>query len=336
MEGRGMESKPPNEPAKRSPTIKRAGIEEHRHQGRSEGLNGRKRSEPKLVPLEHIPAARGMVLKSVHAPRAEIHAMSELLQRDYPGRKPGDIWDAFRRVRDDRGAWNGKHVALSEVEIAILRGGYAAGPTDARAARKEVLRRRPGLNRNQLDWIVRQLKLGTRRAPAERWSPTDHGFLMFWSQEKDIKHFVTRLRRTEAAIRARLSRYGASARLRTRRGYTVREAAALLGVSRTSISRWVAEGQLRTESQRNVHAISEDALRGFCKRHPAKVDTRLCSPKVLPWLPKAKGGRPFSGRRGHLGHAHTCEKCGRTIRGNGYSNHVKVCGLDSESSGSNM
>jgi hypothetical protein len=262
--------------------------------------------------------------------------MSELLQKDYPGRKPGDIWDAFRRVRDDRGAWNGKHVALSEAEITILRAGYAAGPDNARAARKEVLRRRSDLNRNQLDWIVRQLELGTRRAPAERWSPTDHGFLMFWSQEKDIKHFVARLGRTEAAIRARLSRYGASARLRTRRGYTVREAAALLGVSRTSISRWVAEGQLRTESQHNVHAISEDALRGFCKRHPDKVDRRLCSPKVLSWLPKARARRSFTGPRGHLVHAHTCEKCGRTIRGNGYSNHVKVCGLESESSGSNV
>ena len=298
--------------------------------------DGGKRKEPKLVPLERIPAAREMMLAVLNSPRAKVRAMSRRLRKDYPGRTPGDVDDALRGIRDDRGERKGKHATLSEEEINILRMGYAGGPAEARVARKQLLKQRPDLNRHQVDRIVRELGLSTWRAPTERWSQKDHGFLMSWCEEKDVKEFVKSLGRTDAAIRARLSRYGASARLRMRRGYTVREAAALLGVSRTAISKWIAEGQLEVDPERNVRAISEAALRAFCKRHPDKVDRRLCSQKVLLWLPKARSTRPFGGRRGHLAHRYTCEKCGRRIRGNGYSNHVKVCELESESSGSNV
>lgn len=248
------------------------------------------------------------------------------LQREYPGRTPGEVLASFRRLRDDRGARKGQHATIGDDEIRILRAGYAAGPRAARTARKEVLNRRPDLNRNIIDRIVRQLKLAAHRLPVCRWSHKDHGHLMFWSEEKSVRRLAARFNRSEAAVRTRLSRYGARARIRVHRGYTVREAAALLGVSRTAISMWMASGELERRRKDKIRTITEEALLRFCELHPEKVETRLCSPKVLRWLPRQLPATSLSGRRGHLAHTHTCPKCGRAIRGNGYSTHEKSCG----------
>lgn len=298
--------------------------------------DGTKRREPDLVRLERIPAAREMMLAVMNAPPAEVHLMIMHLQKEYPGRTPGNIRDAFRRVRDDRRGLKGKHATLSEEEITILRAGYAAGVAAARAARKEVLKQRSDLNRNQVDRIVRQLGLCKYRGRVQRWSHEDHGYLMFWSEEKSVDRLAARFKRTEAAIRGRLSRYGARARVRIQRGYTVRDAAALLGVSRTAISMWVAKGELQVDPRRNSRAITENALQTFCKRHPERIDRRLCAPKALRWLPTPETDTGLKGRRGHLAHSHICPKCGRTIRGNGYSTHAKFCGIEPEPSGLNV
>lgn len=294
---------------------------------RDENRKGRgNRREAKLVPLEQIPGAREILLEVLHARPGEVHAMSVRLRKDYPGRTPGEILDSFRRLRDNRAAWKGKHATLSKEDVAILRAGYAAGRAGARAARKEVLKRRPDLNRNVIDWMVRQLGLTTYRLPVHRWSHEDHGYLMFWSEEKSVKRLAARFKRTEGAVRGRLSRYGAHGRVRMHHRYSVREAAALLGVSRTTISIWTASGLLRADPKWKRHAITEEALRTFCKRHPEKIGRRRCSPKVLSWLSTIEPATRLNGRRGHLVHTHTCPKCGQTIRGNGYSTHEKSCG----------
>lgn len=325
---------------RRRPEPERVGPNDNRNGRRPESArgtsDGTKRREPDLVPLEQIPAAKAMILAALNGPPENMRPTRVRLQREYPGRTPGNVQDAFRRMRDDRGELKWKHRTLTEEELGIVRAGYAAGRIGARAARKEVLRRRPDLNRGHIDRMVRHLGLGKHSAPVEHWSQEDHGYLMFWSEEKDVKAFVKRFGRSERAIRAQLSRYGASGRLRARRGYSFREAAALLGVSRTAVSNWVAEGNLPTASRRKRRAITEEALRTFCKRHPERIDRRLCSPTVLPWLPAVEPAKAVNGRRGHLAHTHACPKCGRTIQGNGYSTHERFCGTEPESSNANM
>jgi hypothetical protein len=307
---------------------------------RPEGHDGArsraKRIEPTLVPLERISSAREMMLAALKAPRAVIRRITLRLRKEYPGRTPKDVQGAFRRMRENRGPLKGRHVTVSEEELDILRAGYAAGPVAARAARKKLLRLRPDLNRGQVGRIVRRLGLAKRRAPAKRWSHDDHGYLMLWCGEKEIQFFVKKFRRTAGAIRTRLSRYGASARVRGGRRYNLREAAALFGVSRTTVSNWIVEGKLDAVRRRRWRAITEDSMRTSCERYPEKIDRTLCSPEVLDWLPTPKAAVPLNGRRGHLAHPHTCPKCGRKIQGNGYSTHEKSCGLESESSTENV
>jgi hypothetical protein len=339
MEDETGRRKEPNQQNQRQPSPKENGVGDPSvppPDGGGAAPTRKKRKGPKLVPLEQIPGARKILLAMLNAPLAKVRKMSSQLRKDYPGRTAGDVDDALRRVRDDRGECKGKHATASEKVINALRVAYAAGPAEVRAERKRLRKECPHLSRHQVDRIVRELGLGTYRAPTERWSQEDRGYLMSWCEDKDLKVFVTRFGRSKRAIRAQLSRNGASAKLRKHPGYSVREAAALLGVSRTAISNWAIDGQLEVDPQCELRAISEAALRTLCKRHPEKVDRRLCSPKVLLWLPKAKRVESFRGRRGHLAHRHICEKCGRTIRGNGYSNHVKACKLKSGSSGSNV
>src|SRR5487761_304456 len=125
MEDEASESKKVERHGQQRPSTTQANFKDNpgsgRPESRGEASNKSKPNKPKLVPLEQIPAAREMLLAVLHAPPAEVHAMSERLRKDYPGRTPGEVRDAFRRVRDQRGPWKGKHATLSEEEIAILR-----------------------------------------------------------------------------------------------------------------------------------------------------------------------------------------------------------------------
>lgn len=268
----------------REPT---ASLKDRPGNGRPENRGGQNSRATKLIPLEQIPEAREMLLSVLDTPPAEVHAMSVRLRSEYPGRRPGAVLISLRHLRDDRGEARGKHATWSEEDLAILRAGYAAGPAGARWARKNLLKRHPDWNRYVLDYMAAELELTNQTPRAERWLENHQKELLWGAEETSVRQFAAKLGRSQAAIRNRLCLLGARGQVRVQEGYSRRRTAAILGVTHTTVRRWIARGLLRTSRTKEGHRtgyITEAALEAFCRQYPERVKAPGCATDAFQLL----------------------------------------------------
>ncbi len=324
---------------------------------RTEDDEGKKRaSRPKAPRSANAPTEAAAALKAIpeidkilrpflHAGWREIHSAVGTILEDWPGRKRDEVWRLLRQLRDDRGEARGCHVVWTEEDVSLLRARYGEGRTGARRATKELLKLHPAWHRRAIWYMARKLALATHSFHGRRWTDKDQGYLLWWAGEKPVKWLATKLQRSEAAIRQRLSMNCASGRVRIASRYSERQAARQLGVSHTSLRAWIAQGILaadpvkgsrnRGNSGKAPVRFSEATLTGFCQRHPGRVNKTACSPLALEWINEGKRAEVWSPTRSHLAHSRSCPHCGRAVRGNGYFTHEKACANRSYASRSN-
>lgn len=151
---------------------------------------------------------------------------------------------------------------------------------------------------------------------------------------KGVRTITRKLKRSEAAVRQRLSRNGESSKVRTSKELSLHRISTMLGVSDSIVRVWFEKGLLRPPSgggkrkggaQSRIR-ISLGGLFAFCAEHPDQINPDACDPEVLDWL-KERHIQPatWNGSRQHLAQRKECPRCGRVITGNAYSCHIRSC-----------
>lgn len=299
----------------------------------------REASDPSRVSLDAIPEIRAILLETMSAPRAEVRRCNSWILREYPGLTRRDIYDARRRLRDDRGLGNRRHSEWSEGEIGAFIAGYARGPGGARESRKQLSNEHPDWNRHVLDAMAAKLGLARRTPQRGPWRAEEDRTLVWDAEEKSLSQIAARLGRSPAAVRKRLCLNGAKGRVRFPRRYSLRQVARLLGISHTTVRRWAVVQMVpvaRQNGQQGAGSVTKAGLAAFCRAHPELVNRRKCSPEVFSWLPKSGDEAGLDRSRAHLLNRSECPRCGRAFQGNGYYAHAKRCQGEPQSTGSNV
>lgn len=151
---------------------------------------------------------------------------------------------------------------------------------------------------------------------------------------KQARSIARKLKRSEAAVRQKLSINGVKSKVRFPKDYSLHRISRLLGVSDSIVRAWFRKGLFgdpngqgkRKACARSSVRISSEAVEAFCREHPEKINPDECDPQVLDWLEeKKRQPAAWRGLRQHLAERKSRPSCGRVIPGNGYFRHVKHC-----------
>lgn len=109
------------------------------------------------------------------------------------------------------------------------------------------------------------------------------------------------------------------------------EVAASLGLSAPAFEGLLVRGVLKFYDA----TVTEKSLRNLCRRYGSVIERGYLSPEARDWLTTSMDWVPTSGDnvscrfihlRKHAKVVRCCTKCGRSIRGNAFFRHTKVCG----------
>ncbi|HUY13176.1 MAG TPA: hypothetical protein VMX16_06020 [Terriglobia bacterium] len=289
------------------------------------------------IPLRNLPRINEIdeILRSVaQGTRQEVHTAIEAILKGWPGRRRSEIWDRLRWVRNGNREAPWRHTVWTEEDIEFLRAQYARGRAGARRAVKELLARHPDWKPRSVWYKAAQLGLLTLSEKPRRWSGDEEGKLLWEAEMKQARSIARKLKRSEAAVRQKLSSNGVKSKVRFPNDYSLHHISRLLGVSDSIVRAWFRKGLFgepngqgkRKAGARSGVRISSEAVEAFCGEHPEKINPDECDPEVLDWLEeKRRQPGAWSGPRQHLAERKSCPSCGRVIPGNGYFRHVKSC-----------
>ena len=199
--------------------------------------------------------------------REGTHAAIERILKHEPALQRADMWRRLRRLKNPaRRSVHFRSVWTSEDE-RILREGYQNGWRGKREAVRELLRRHPAWHPH-LIWR-QAAKLGLVRRPTKRcpersrraWSEEDDRMLLDLAGYKKVRVISKLVRRSEAAVRARLTVLGKSSRAHLE-GFARFALARDLHLSANTIQRFVVEGLLEVRDPR----ITRESLDGLRRR----------------------------------------------------------------------
>lgn len=156
----------------------------------------------------------------------------------------------------------------AEQEIELLRREYfTAGPT--------ALGRKLGRSKGSVQ--VKATLLGIVRQKPLRWSEQDEAWLRDHFSRYSWAALAKKLGRTETAIKLKADRLGIGRRDSAEWDATA--VAAIFGIDRNSVLRWIDRGWLRAEKNKHLGSmgswqIKPEAVRRFVQEHPSAFDVR--------------------------------------------------------------
>lgn len=289
------------------------------------------------IPLRNLPRINEIdeILRSVaQGTRQEVHAAIEAILKGWPGRKRSEIWDRLRSLRNSNREAPWRHTVWNDEDIELLRAQYAQGRAGARRAAKELLARHPDWKPRSVWYKAAQLGLLTQSETPRPWTRDEEGKLLWDAEMKQARSIARKLKRSEAAVRQKLSSNGVKSKVRIPKDYSLHRISKLLGVSGSIVRVWFQKGLFgepngqgkRKAGARSSVRISSEAVEAFCGEHPEKINADECDPLVLLWQEeKGKRAAAWNGSLQHLAERKSCPYCGRIIPGNGYFRHVKSC-----------
>ncbi|HEV2416417.1 MAG TPA: hypothetical protein VGX94_01300 [Terriglobia bacterium] len=290
-----------------------------------------------LIPIRNLQGANEIdaILGAVaNGTRKQVHEAIENVLKGWPGRKRFEIWERLRWLRNGHRNHRWRHSVWSEEDVELLRSQYSHGRAGARRSVKVLLTRHPDWRPATIWRKAAKLELSTHSGSRRPWSKDDEAKLLWDGGMKAVRVIARKLNRSEASIRQRLSRAGASARVREPKHFTLHRISEMLGVSDSIVRVWFekgllgrANGHVKRNGQSSPRAlICREALIAFCIAHPEKVNAKRCDPEVVDWLEERKiQPRQWNGCRQHLTERKECPRCGRAIDGNAFSWHVMHC-----------
>jgi len=198
------------------------------------------------------------------------------------------IWNRVRYLkRKSNGNHNGSHGWTGELE-ETLRLGYQRGPLGARKAIRQILEARPGWSRTAVWARAHRLGITIKRKPRPRtWTEQEERYVVMHATVTPIRVIAKRLKRSEAAVRAKIRDLGYSSRYEG--GYTASRIAELLHVSRHTIRRWMQKGWL---GKNWGGRISEASFRAFLENHVDRIHFDALTPEARNQLAEELGFEP--------------------------------------------
>jgi hypothetical protein len=296
-----------------------------------------RRPEDAPVPLRKLQGVNEIdeMLRAVaKGTRGEVHTAIDAILQGWPGRKRREIWERLRWLRNGRNGSRGRHTVWSEEDLELLRGLYAGGRAGSRRAVRELQARHPDWSPRSVWRKAHNLGLSIHDGAPRPWSKDEDAKLRWDAGMKAVRVIARKLKRSESAVRQRLSINGESARVRIPKGYTLHQISTMLGVSGSIVRVWFEKGlfgEPNSQGKRNANGrssvlISSETFTSFCIAHPEKINPDGCDADVLELLEekRKKPGR-WNGSRQHLTERKECPRCGRVIQGSGYYRHVRSC-----------
>ncbi|HTV54463.1 MAG TPA: hypothetical protein VMI06_06065 [Terriglobia bacterium] len=227
-----------------------------------------------VIPLKSVPEVVEILKSVLDASRKEVHTAISRILHAYPGHKRREAWNCLRSLRRDRGKVRGQHAVWSEVDLRILRAGYAEGLAGIRRARKTLLERHPDWNECVIDYKAAELSITKHRPKPEPWQKNQENELLKHAEEMSVRQIAARVGRSEPAVRTRMSLLGLGGRVRLKRGCTLRETAYIFGIGPTTLRRYAARGLIRVSRIKNgyrIRYISHENIEKFYRQYPDKV-----------------------------------------------------------------
>ena len=205
---------------------------------------------------------------------------------------------------------------------AILKSGAAGGISRLQRSIEKIREFHPHLSGKTILRRTAELKLTSCNLP---WTEVDKGYLLDHAREFPVTDLARRFRRTQNAVYLLLWKNGESGKFQD--GYTRRDLAELVHVSRRKVSRWVRLGWLTLYQGR----VKDRSLRRFLEGHSDEINAERLDRDVKFWL-LSLGFREDSTHsvqwlrdRKQSFKVHVCGRCGRNVHGNAIYRHLKVC-----------
>ena len=205
---------------------------------------------------------------------------------------------------------------------AILKSGAAGGISRLQRSIEKIREFHPHLSGKTILRRTAELKLTSCNLP---WTEVDKGYLLDHAREFPVTDLARRFRRTQNAVYLLLWKNGESGKFQD--GYTRRDLAELVHVSRRKVSRWVRLGWLTLYQGR----VKDRSLRRFLEGHSDEINAERLDRDVKFWLlslgfhEDSTHSVQWLRDRKQSFKIHVCGRCGRNVHGNAIYRHLKVC-----------
>ena len=195
--------------------------------------------------------------------RAGTRAAIERILKHETGIERAQLWTRMRQLKYPPREVPYRRASWSEDDDRFLREGYEKGWFGKQEAVRELLKRHPDWRPHvvwkraaKLGLVQKDLKRGQERS-REPWSKHDEQVLLNYTGYKDVRVIGKMLRRSPAAVRARLRVLGKSSRVQ-KEGYARRALARELRLGLRTLQRLIVQGLLEVRDPRITRKSLDD------------------------------------------------------------------------------